>query len=144
MAQLIRLLKTAIVKLWELIHAAGIWVSKMTFVVFRLLGEAFSFFLPKEIKRNGRVVFRVIPKDEDHEDSHTFKHFSMCMIGTLVLHELGLSLVAAVFLSFVIAWLGWELLIDGFRISDARGYQMSDVGADLVGALMPWLISIIF
>lgn len=128
-------------KIWEYLHKAGTWVSDMSFVLFRYTGYLFSFWLPRIF--GDRLT--IIPLESDFEDKHTFRHFSSSIIGTLVFWViLNLNIFLSAFLSFIIGWLGWEVLVDGIlKWSDTRGYQISDVGADFWGAITPVIVYLI-
>jgi len=127
--------------IWEFIHKVGIWVSKKSFVLFKYTGYVFTFWLPKIL--GNRLT--IIPLVSDFEDSHTFRHFSVSMIGTLAFWIiLNVNIFLSALLSFLIGWIIWEIIIDGMlKASDARGYQISDTGADFWGALTPVIIYLI-
>jgi len=130
-------------KIWEFLHKIGIWVSGAIFVIFKITGYVFSFWLPKI--RIGSCELTVIPLLLDKEDTHTFRHFSISMIGTLIFWLwFNINIYWSALISFVIGWIAWEIFVDGiFKASDARGYQISDVGADFWGAFTPCIIYLI-
>jgi hypothetical protein len=74
--------------------------------------------------------------EEDFEDFHTFRHFAISSILTALAYGLlKLNPTASFYFAFLIMY-AYEIL-DGFRLIDNRGFQMSDLGADFWGA---WVI----
>jgi len=75
---------------------------------------------------------------EDVEDLHTFRHFSMAAV--LVAFFYGVFHFTPL-LSF---WLSFGLMyvyeiLDGLKLIDKRGFQISDIGANFWGAWIIWL-----
>lgn len=81
--------------------------------------------------------------EEDRLDFHTFQHTWGATILTLILLLMGINVFYAFFFSLQV-WVAYEVFFDGLRISDKRGYQLSDIGADFIGAIVPAILWLIF
>lgn len=106
------------------------------FKIFKLTGLAFTVAFRVEKYKN----ISVIPLEEDLEDLHTIRHFSISTLLTIIFFFiLHCPMWLSFLLSFVIMF-AYEIILDGYRLVDKRGYQISDVGADFWGAILPYII----
>ncbi len=112
--------------------------SDLIFKVFKWTGLALSSPLIIINAFFQKPPFTFIPFWEDFEDLHTFRHFSISAILTALAYGLlKFNPTASFYFAFLIMY-AYEIL-DGLRLIDDRGFQISDVGADFWGA---WFIYI--
>lgn len=109
------------------------------FKIFKWTGWLITELLFVEKYKN----ITVIPLEEDKEDLHTIRHFSMGVLLTIIFFFIfHISMALSFVISFILLLL-YEIFLDGYKLVDKRGYQISDVGADLWGAILPYIIYLI-
>lgn len=84
--------------------------------------------------------FKYISYFEDRLDYHSYQHFAAGMILFGVARKfLSFASLHAFLFSFF-AMFAYEIT-DGFRVFDKRGFQVSDVGFNLLGAVTAWILN---
>jgi len=124
-------------KLWKKLVDFVNYVDRvLIFKAFKWTGLVLAspVFIINAFFRKPPLTF--IPFEEDFEDLHTFRHFAISSILTALAYGLlKFNPTASFYFGFLIMY-AYEIL-DGFRLIDERGFQMSDLGADFFGA---WFI----
>jgi len=115
--------------------------QNIIFKVFKWTGFLLSspFYIINAFFKKPPLTF--IPLEEDFEDLHTFRHFAMASILTAFAYGVfKWNPTASFWFGFLLMY-AYEIL-DGFRLIDKRGFQMSDIGADFFGAffIYVWLL----
>ena len=128
--------------LWEKLVSFVQHVDRnVVFKVFKWIGFALSspVFIINAFFKKSPLTFIVL--EEDHEDLHTFRHFAMASILTAFAYGVFKWNPTASF------WFGFGLMylyefLDGLKLIDKRGWQISDIGADFFGAffIYVWLL----
>lgn len=115
--------------------------QNIIFKVFKWTGFILSspVFIINALFKKPPLTF--IPIEEDFEDLHTFRHFAMASILTTFAYGVLKRNPTVSFLFGFLLMYAYEIL-DGFRLIDKRGFQMSDIGADFFGAffIYIWLL----
>jgi hypothetical protein len=124
-------------KLWKKLIEFVNYVDRvLIFKAFKWTGLVLAspVFIINAFFRKPPLTF--IPFEEDFEDFHTFRHFAISSILTALAYGLlKLNPTASFYFAFLIMY-AYEIL-DGLKLIDERGFQMSDLGADFFGA---WFI----
>jgi len=115
--------------------------QNIIFKVFKWVGFILSspVFIINAFFKKPPLTFILL--EEDHEDLHTFRHFAMASILTAFAYGVFKWNSHLSFLfGFGLMYL-YEFL-DGLKLIDKRGWQMSDIGADFFGAffIYVWLL----
>lgn len=106
---------------------------------FKRLGVFFSAVLILPALLAQYHLIEVVDYREDHLDVHTFQHVWGATLLTIFFIFKGVDIWLAFWFSFLI-WVLYEILLDGTKLCNKRGYQLSDIGADFVGAFIPSLL----
>lgn len=110
----------------------------LIFKAFKWTGLVLSspIFIINAFFKKPPLIF--IPFEEDFEDIHTFRHFSISAILTALAYGLlKFNPTSSFYFAFLIMYV-YEI-INGLKFIDDRGFQMSDIGANFWGA---WFIYI--
>lgn len=130
-------------KFKELFEKIKAWIQFIDqvaiFKIFKWTGWLITEILFVEKYKN----ISIIPLEEDKEDLHTIRHFSLGVLLTILFFFIFHLPMGISFLISFLLLLIYEIALDGYKLVDKRGYQISDVGADFWGAILPYLIYLI-